>query len=142
MCKQNKKLKQGNHDVYTKIQKPNKNNKRKRKHNFQQRKHQKNRNTKLLLEELYIITEYIQKANIQTQLERVSKELSVQVLKVNVSVKEPNLRRNRIQDQSLIQSTRMCSKGIKSKVQSTKEANMTQSGAKAPNLQTPRQKVS
>ena len=59
MCKQNKRLKQGKHDVYTKHKTQIKNNKRKRKHQFRQRKQKKNRNTKLLLEELYIITEYI-----------------------------------------------------------------------------------
>ena len=55
---------------------------------------QKNRNTALVLEELYIITEYIKKAT-KEELERV-RELRVQVFKVNVSVKDPNLRRNRI----------------------------------------------
>ena len=86
MCNQNKRLKQGNNDVYTKIPNPNKNNKTKIKSTL---KEAPKKNTKLLLEELYIKKQNIyRKLTLRkNSLERVNRELNTQVLKVSVSVK-------------------------------------------------------
>ena len=91
MQPKSEKLQQGNHDVYKYSKKNIKTEESIISHSGSK---QKNRNTALLLEELYIITEYIKKAT-KEELERV-RELRVQVFKVDVSVKDPNLRRNRI----------------------------------------------
>ena len=138
MCKQNKKLKQRNYDVYTKIQNPNKNNKRNKKHHFQQRKHQKNRNTELLLEELYIINRiHIESQHKKNKLERANKELSIQVLKVNVSVKEPNLREKPNSESATDSIYKDVFKQDSNRIQSTKETNVTRSSAKGAETSNP-----
>ena len=87
MCKQNKEGNREKNDVYTKNKNPNKKNKTKRKHQFRQRKQKKNRNTKITTRRIVYNNRIYKESQHTNSTGASQKKLSVQVLKVNVSVK-------------------------------------------------------